>query len=410
VRAPLRAGRGPHRRPGERSFRSSASSSPARCATRTCSSDAGGRVSARTRRGRSPGSSGSGHAPGRDHGRGVDRLSPRQQLVFKDRERPRAPASRSRAPGGALRSITTGCTWRMTCASSRSSISWRWRRVSASPAITSSTRSRGGRRLRAPDRSRSGGSSTRRIRRLVRADARRRLGRPRSHTRPRRSTRERPEPRLLASAIGRARTRRRAVLPASYANREAVRFMEDALRLAPRAPEAVGRRARWKRQLGEAYFRLGRPGQAQEHLQNALTLLAQPVPSLRRRAPDPLWPARLGRQVLTAAPRSVSRAQPKAEAALLEGGRAYDCSGSCVPHDGTEAGARREPSRAQPDRDVGPPSPELAESCAVRRDVRGSPPRAPRRGPVLPAGRRDGPPCARSDTRPAACGRWRAST
>lgn len=175
---------------------------------------------------------------------------------------------------------------------------------------------------------------------------------------------ERPEPRLLASAID-ALERAGEQAAASYANREAVRFLEDALRLAPRGPEAVGRRARWERQLGEACFRLGKPGQAQEHLQNALTLLAQPVPS--HGAALRIHLAReVGRQVLhRLLPGDVSRAQPAAEGALLEAARAYELLGLAWFLMMEQKLALVANLRALNLTETLAPSPERAESCAV---------------------------------------------
>ena len=70
----------------------------------------------------------------------------------------------------------------------------------------------------------------------------------------------------------------------SYANEEAVRFFADAVRLQSRqsdatTPAACRRRARWQRNMGEAYFRLGKPAQAQEHLVRTLALLGERLPT-----------------------------------------------------------------------------------------------------------------------------------
>ena len=69
----------------------------------------------------------------------------------------------------------------------------------------------------------------------------------------------------------------------NYAHREAIRFFADAVRLQPPAaqtqPGPRRRRAHWERQLGEAYFRLGRAVEADTHLRAAVALLDHPVPS-----------------------------------------------------------------------------------------------------------------------------------
>ncbi|HTE68278.1 MAG TPA: hypothetical protein VK942_05880, partial [Actinomycetes bacterium] len=72
------------------------------------------------------------------------------------------------------------------------------------------------------------------------------------------------------------------------AYREAALFFADALALdQPVAPgggsrEDRLRRARWERQLGEAYLGLGRTGDGRIHLSRALELLGVPLPTAKR--------------------------------------------------------------------------------------------------------------------------------
>ncbi|MBN1890204.1 MAG: AAA family ATPase [Thermoflexales bacterium] len=74
----------------------------------------------------------------------------------------------------------------------------------------------------------------------------------------------------------------------SYANREAVNFFSQALELVgPQlADQSAGalseQRARWERQLGEAYLGLGQLRESRQHLEQALMLLGQAAPSSRQ--------------------------------------------------------------------------------------------------------------------------------
>lgn len=74
---------------------------------------------------------------------------------------------------------------------------------------------------------------------------------------------------------------------ATFANREAVRFLGHALELADALGEASPvrplRRARWQRQMGEAYYGLGELPRARGCLEAALALLGHPLPASRRR-------------------------------------------------------------------------------------------------------------------------------
>jgi class 3 adenylate cyclase/tetratricopeptide (TPR) repeat protein len=71
---------------------------------------------------------------------------------------------------------------------------------------------------------------------------------------------------------------------ASFANVEAIRLFEQALRLhaelaAGGAPVDPDRAAGWERAIGEAYFRLGRAPRSVDHLRRALALLRVPAPA-----------------------------------------------------------------------------------------------------------------------------------
>ncbi len=65
-----------------------------------------------------------------------------------------------------------------------------------------------------------------------------------------------------------------------FANEEVIRFLEQALLLAQRAPDQADdfRRACWHRQLGEASYSLGNLSAGREHFRNALRLLGHPMP------------------------------------------------------------------------------------------------------------------------------------
>ena len=80
---------------------------------------------------------------------------------------------------------------------------------------------------------------------------------------------------------------------AGAAYREAALFLGDALALdQPAAPggsrEDRLRRARWERQLGEAYLGLGRTSDGRTHLSRALELLGAPLPTTKRQLPGRL--------------------------------------------------------------------------------------------------------------------------
>jgi len=74
---------------------------------------------------------------------------------------------------------------------------------------------------------------------------------------------------------------------AGAAYREAMLFLADALALDQPtppggSPEDRLRRARWERQLGEAYLGLGQTGEGRTHLSRALELLGAPLPTTKR--------------------------------------------------------------------------------------------------------------------------------
>jgi len=112
----------------------------------------------------------------------------------------------------------------------------------------------------------------------------------------------------------------------SHANREAARFLEEALRLAAgRADVDALTLARWERQLGLALFSTGDLVRGREHLRRALALLGRPAPAtpLRLR----IW--FLGQVLRQAAHRLlpgrfVGGAGGPARDALLEAARAHE--------------------------------------------------------------------------------------
>ncbi len=65
-----------------------------------------------------------------------------------------------------------------------------------------------------------------------------------------------------------------------FANEEVIRFLDQALLLAERAPDQADdfRRARWHRQLGDAYYNLDNLAGSREQFRAALRLLGHPMP------------------------------------------------------------------------------------------------------------------------------------
>jgi tetratricopeptide (TPR) repeat protein len=114
---------------------------------------------------------------------------------------------------------------------------------------------------------------------------------------------------------------------AGAAYREAALFLADALALdqpaAPGSREDRLRRARWERQLGEAYLGLGRTGDGRAHLSRALELLGAPLPTTRRQLAG-----RLGQQLAIQAahrarPAKTVRRQGQLREEALEASRIY---------------------------------------------------------------------------------------
>jgi class 3 adenylate cyclase/tetratricopeptide (TPR) repeat protein len=115
---------------------------------------------------------------------------------------------------------------------------------------------------------------------------------------------------------------------AGAAYREAVLFFADALALDQPAGSGGSRqdrlrRARWERQLGEAYLGLGRTSDGRAHLSRALGLLGAPLPTTRRQLAG-----RLGQQLAIQAahralPAKTVRRQGQLREEALEASRIY---------------------------------------------------------------------------------------
>lgn len=109
-----------------------------------------------------------------------------------------------------------------------------------------------------------------------------------------------------------------------YANQEAIRFFGQALALSGEAT-APARRARWRRLMGEARYRLTQVESSVADYESALALLGHPVSSSAAARG-----LRLGRELLVqvahrvAPNRLTGRAAPEEAAALLETARAYE--------------------------------------------------------------------------------------
>jgi class 3 adenylate cyclase/tetratricopeptide (TPR) repeat protein len=116
---------------------------------------------------------------------------------------------------------------------------------------------------------------------------------------------------------------------AGAAYREAVLFLADALALDQPAGSGGGsrqdrlRRARWERQLGEAYLGLGRTSDGRTHLSRALDLLGAPLPTTKRQLAG-----RLGQQLAVQAahrvlPAKTVRRRGQLREEALEASRIY---------------------------------------------------------------------------------------
>jgi tetratricopeptide (TPR) repeat protein len=129
------------------------------------------------------------------------------------------------------------------------------------------------------------------------------------------------------------------------AYREAVRFLgealalDDRLRSRPGAPGDPLRRARWQRQMGEAYLDLGRLAEGRAHTERALALLGYPVPATRGRLA-----AGYAREVLLQALHRLRPARSPARAAVpctvrCQAAAAYEVIASCATSIRTWPGA-----------------------------------------------------------------------
>jgi serine/threonine protein kinase/tetratricopeptide (TPR) repeat protein len=111
----------------------------------------------------------------------------------------------------------------------------------------------------------------------------------------------------------------------NFANREAVRVYGELLELEPRLSERAPAitRARWHRLLADAYLGLGKTGESQAHLLQAVALLGFPMPSGKLRLPFGL----VGRALEQLGHRlrpPTTEAEPARREHLLEAARAYD--------------------------------------------------------------------------------------
>ena len=179
---------------------------------------------------------------------------------------------------------------------------------------------------------------------------------------------DRPEPPLVARAIDVSELAGEQAVH-TYANQEAVQFFGDTIRLqelqAERgAADAVWRRARWERQLGEAYFRLGKAVEARDHLVQAVTLMGERVASTSRGAVLDLA-VEMGRQMIhRALPRLFAR-RANGDNRRLEAAHAFELLGLLwfLMMDGQRSlGANL---RALNLAEATAPSPELVNSCAM---------------------------------------------
>ena len=119
----------------------------------------------------------------------------------------------------------------------------------------------------------------------------------------------------------------------SAAHREAIVFLNRALQLEEMYPPPDAdqggtavqlRRARWLRQIGEAYLALAQFVESQAALQRMLALLGWPVPNSRMQLVGAIL-GQIGRQLVhrLRPNRVIGQAQPEQKAALLEATQAY---------------------------------------------------------------------------------------
>ncbi len=123
------------------------------------------------------------------------------------------------------------------------------------------------------------------------------------------------------------------------AYQEAVRFFTEAINWAKKLPETSEmafiaerkqiprselRRARWERQLGEAYLGLGQLAESQKHIKKSLELLHRPLPETPSQTVMSIA-TQVGRQIYhRLLPTAISNYLPEAKTALLEAARAYN--------------------------------------------------------------------------------------
>ena len=116
---------------------------------------------------------------------------------------------------------------------------------------------------------------------------------------------------------------------AGAAYREAALFLADALALDQPAGSSGGsgqdrlRRARWERQLGEAYLGLGRTSDGRTHLSRALELLGVPLPTTKRQLPGRLLQQLAVQAVHRTLPAKAVRRQGQLREEALEASRIY---------------------------------------------------------------------------------------
>jgi class 3 adenylate cyclase/tetratricopeptide (TPR) repeat protein len=116
---------------------------------------------------------------------------------------------------------------------------------------------------------------------------------------------------------------------AGAAYREAALFLSDALALdQPATPDSGSgqdrlRRARWERQLGEAYLGLGRTSDGRTHLSRALELLGAPLPTTKRQLPGRLLQQLAVQAAHRTLPAKAVRRQGQLREEALEASRIY---------------------------------------------------------------------------------------
>jgi class 3 adenylate cyclase/tetratricopeptide (TPR) repeat protein len=110
------------------------------------------------------------------------------------------------------------------------------------------------------------------------------------------------------------------------AYQEAVDFLTDALSLAGTIQPAPGalRRARWLRQLGDAYMGLGRLSESRQHADQAVALLGYPVPATPLRLLGDLTHQTLQQSLRRVWPAPAIPGTPTARSATLEATRAFE--------------------------------------------------------------------------------------